>query len=183
MTDIRTKVRNILGDFSTTESDVFTYGTSSVFTLTESNPIAITTLLINDSEVDDSDYSFDSDTNKVTVAASLTSGDTVEIRYTYYPNYSDTELTNRIQAALTQISVTNLYTFVYDSEDDAIYPTPEEKEENLIATITAILINPDNRTYRLPDITINVPSDLPTDQKIRRTIAIYKKNVHGVFSI
>ena len=49
--------------------------------------------------------------------------------------------------------------------------------------ITAILIKPDNRTYRLPDITINAPADIPTDQKIHRAISIFKKNTHGLFDI
>ena len=59
----------------------------------------------------------------------------------------------------------------------------ENREENLVATITALLINPDNRTIRLPDITINVPNDLPTNEKISKTIAGFKHDIHGILEI
>jgi hypothetical protein len=126
-------------------------------------------------------YSFDSTYNNVTVNSSLSSSDTIRIVYTYYPNYSQNEIENYIRAAIIQLSVNNYYTWTVDT-DKEIYPTPNDQEANLIAMITAILLEPDNKTYRLPDITISVPTGtLSTETKIRNAIAIMKKSTHGVF--
>lgn len=180
LSDITNSVRYLISDNSVTGSDIFTYGASSVFTLTENNPIAITGVEINSSEIEDSMFSFDATYNTVTVNSSMSSGDTVRIIYTYYPNYSTTEINNYIRAAIINLSVNNYYTFTVDT-DEEIYPTPTDQEANLIAMIAAILIVPDNKTYRLPDISISVSGTLSTDAKIRNAIAIMKKNSHGIF--
>ncbi len=49
--------------------------------------------------------------------------------------------------------------------------------------ITALFIEPDNKTLRLPDITINAPRDLSLHDKIRKTVMVFKHNTHGVFDI
>jgi hypothetical protein len=180
MTTIITKVRNLIQDYSTSVSDIFTYGSSSIFTLTETNPIAITTVYKND--VDTSSYSYNSTTKKVTISASLTTGDTVQIDYTYYPNYSDTEIISYITTALYYLGVHHYEDFIVES-GNSIYPTPTSKEEMLIASIAALLIEPDNRTIRLPDMTISVPNDVPTDQKIAKLIAGFKKDNTGSFEV
>jgi len=183
LSDITSIVRNLIEDYAKTGKDIFTYGSSNIFTLTESNVSSVTTVLVNDISSGVS-YTYSSSTNKVTVSSSLTSGDTVEVDYSYYPNYSDTELENYVKNALVYLSISNYYTFTVDTDDDEIYPDPTEKEKNLLAMVAAIIIEPDNKNYRLPDISISVPSSsLPTDEKIRRTIAIMKKNVHGLFFI
>jgi 2C-methyl-D-erythritol 2,4-cyclodiphosphate synthase len=182
LTDIISPVRYLINDNATGGSDIFTYTpTNRVFTLTENNPIAISGVEINASEIDDSMWSFDSIYNTVTVISSMSSGDTVRIIYTYYPNYSNTEIENYIRAAVIHLSVNNYYTFTVDT-DKEVYPTPNDQEANLIAMIAAVLIEPDNKTYRLPDISISVPTGaISTDIKIRNMIAIMKKNTHGVF--
>ena len=182
MDSIRTKLRYLLNDNSTSGKDVFTYGSSTIFTLSESNVIAITDVYRN-SVASGVTHTYDSTSNKVTITSSLTSGDTIEIDYTYYPNYSTTELTNYVQAALVHLSICNYYDFEYDSTDDAIYPTPTTKEENIISAIAELLIKPDNKSYKLPDITVNVPDDLPLHDKIRKLISVYKKDSSGLFFV
>jgi len=177
LSDIETKVRYLIGDSSTSGSDIFTYANSSVFRLTESNPISITQVIKNDAEMDTSEVVFDSDINTVTLSFAMTSGDTIEILYTYYANYSSTEIQNYVQAALVHISAGNYKDFIVVSS--TIYPEPNDREENLIAMVTSLLIDPDNKTYRLPDVSVNVPRDLPMHDKIRKTIAIFKKDIHG----
>ena len=81
------------------------------------------------------------------------------------------------------LSGNNYADFIYDSTEDDIYPSYDERESNLIALVASILINPDNKSYRLPDISVNTPRDLPTNQKISKTIAVFKKNSHGIFDI
>jgi len=183
LSNLESKIRYLIGDTLQTmqPGDIFTYENSSIFTLTESNVNSVTAVLVNDTELTSGDWSYNSTTNKVTITSSLSVGDTVEIRYTYYPNYSSTEIQNYIQAALVHISANNYKTFIV--ENDTIYPEPDDREKNLICLITALLINPDNKTIRLPDVSIVAPRDLPLDQKISRAIAIFKNNTHGIMDI
>lgn len=183
ITEVETLVRNLLGEIAKTQSpgDIFTYGSSSVFTLTENNVVEILSVLINDVEIGESEYSYNTSNNKVTITASLVAGDTVEIQYTFYPNYSSTEIQNFIKAATIHISACNYTTFVI--ENDIIYPSPTREEENLIAMVAAILINPDNTSYSLPDIRVTAPKDLPTIEKIRKIIGVFKTNKSGEFFI
>jgi len=183
LTNIESIVRNLIGDDSHTMSpgDIFIYSTSAVFTLTESSVISVSTVLHNDAELGSGEWSYDSDTNKVTVSASLTSSDIIEIRYTYYPNYSVTEIQNQVKSAISHLSINNYKTWII--QNDTIFPEPEEREKNLIGVIASILINPPIQVYRLPDITLNYPREINMHDKISKTISIFKKNVHGVFDI
>ena len=182
MDTIRTKIRSLLNDNSTAMSDVFTYSNTSVFTVTEPNVIAITDVYVND-VASGVIHTYDTTLNKVTVSSSLTTGDTIQVDYTTYPNYSTTELTSHVRAALVYLSINNYGEFLYDTDDDDIYPTLTDTEENLVAMIAALIIDPDNRTIRLPDVTITNPTDVPTNVKISKTIASFKRNSHRVFDI
>ena len=77
---------------------------SSIFTLTESNVISVSDILINDSSSGVT-YTYSSTRNKVSITSSLMSGDTVEIQYSYYPNYSSSEIANYIRSAIIQLSI------------------------------------------------------------------------------
>uniref|UniRef100_A0A6M3JNQ6 Uncharacterized protein n=1 Tax=viral metagenome TaxID=1070528 RepID=A0A6M3JNQ6_9ZZZZ len=172
MTSIITKVRNLINDNAVSTFDIFTYGSSSIFTLSESNPISITTLYRNDASI--STYSFSSTTNKVTISSTLTAGDTVEIDYTCYRNYSDTEIIGYITSALYYLGNHTYEDYEVESGNN-IYPVPTSKEEKLIAMIAALLIDPNNSTVRLPGITISVPNDDPVEKKIGKVIASFKR--------
>ena len=180
---LETLIRYILGDNekSMSPGDIFTYENSATFTLTESNVNSIVDVLKNDVSLTSGEYSYDSATNKLTISASLVSGDVIEIQYLYYPNYSSTEIQNYVRAALVHLSVNNYYT--WEAVSGTIYPDPEPNERNLIALIAATLIYPDNKSYSLPDIRISVPQDLPLHIKIQKMIAIAKRNSHGAFEV
>ena len=63
----------------------------------------------------------------------------------------------------------------YIIQTSTFYPPLEEEEVNLVAMIAATLIEPDNKTIRLPDMTIQVPKgNLPTYDMIRKLISIFK---------
>ena len=96
ITTIESLVRYLIEDYSTSliRGDIFTYTTSAVFTPTESNVVMLTDVLKNDVVLDSGDYTYNSSRNQVTVGAVLNSGDTVELQYTYYPNYSASEIEN-----------------------------------------------------------------------------------------
>jgi len=183
LTTLAGKVRNLLGDFSITQKDIFTYSTSAIFTLTQNNPIAVTTVYNNNVEIEDSLWSFDSDTNKVTISDTLTTGDSIEIDYTCYLNYSTAEINAYIQSAIIYLSINNYYDFRYDSTTACIYPELEEREENLIAMVTSILIEEPIQTLRLPDLTVNFPNNLNKDSKINKIISIYKKDTNGIIDL
>ena len=181
LTNLESKIRNLVGDGAIAGIDLFEYTTSSVFTLTESNVNSITIVYVNEVEIGDSEYSYDSDLNKLTVNASMDSGDNVNIEYNYYSNYSSTEIQNYVKAAVIHISANNYTTWVVRSSN--VYPEPNERDQNLISMVAALLIKPDNKTYRLPDVSVIVPKDLPLHDKIRKTIVIFKRDPYGVIFI
>ena len=163
-------VRSLIGDYSITGRDVFTYTSSTTFTLSESNVVSIDSVSRNDVSSGVS-YSFDSTRNKITIDSGLTTGDVVEIQYTMYNDFSSNEIQQYIRAAVSHVVVNKyaMYTVQDIGSTASILPSPDDREQQLISLVAAILIKPDNRSYRLPDVTISLQSkDLPTDQKIRR---------------
>ena len=183
LSTLETLIRAILGDISKTmvPGDILIYQNSNVFTPSESNVIAITEVYVNDVPLTSGQYSYDAINNEVTITSTLNSGDVVEIQYTYYPNYSSSEIQSYVSAALVHLSVNNYYT--WQIANNTIYPDPEPNDVNLIAFVTSILINPDNKSYSLPDIRITVPKDLPLNVKINKIIAIARRNSHGAFEL
>lgn len=178
LSNLTTKIRNLIEDDLEDGVYIDTYKTSDVFTLDEENISEVSTLYVNDVDYGDSNWEYSSGKVTLTVNDGISTGDTIKIEYTYYPNYSDTQIQNRIKSALIHISVNNYKEFIV--EESNIYPEPDESEKNLICLVTATLISPNNNTVRLPDLTINVPNDLPTDKKVSRIIALYKKDGHGI---
>jgi len=181
LTQIIAILRAILGDTIQNGVDIFQYTTSSVFTLTESNTQTVSSVAVNDI-TSGITYTYDSTLQKVTISSSLTTDDIVEIDYTFYSNYSDTELTNYIKNALTYISINRYCNFELGG-DNYIYPIPSNGEENLIATVAAIIINPENRSYRTPDFSISVRNPMSTIDIISKTIGVFKKNSSGMYAI
>jgi len=184
ISDIEIKVRQLVDDNIRTQSpgDVFTYGSSTTWTLTEENVIAITDVYRNGVALTGGDYTFDSSTNKITIITSLTTGDSIEVQYTFYCNFSATEIENYIRGAVTHIALNNYQCWEVDT-DDNFFPDISNSEKNLIAIVTSILMKPDNISYRLPDIGINVPNSMPTRDLVSKAIRIFKTNTSGVFDI
>jgi len=182
LSTITSHVRNLLGDVGVTDSDLFTYSSSNVFTLTESNVNTVNEVSVNDISSGVS-YTYNSTTNKITVTSSLTTGDTVEVNYSYYTNYSDTIIQAYVEASVIHIRSCNLKDFIV--ENSTIYPDPDSRERGLIAMVAALLIEPDNESYRLPDMSVTKPTrnDVPVHTKIRQLIAVFKKDTHGVIDV
>ena len=170
--------RYLVDDLPTNAVDIFTYTTTPIFTLTESNPISITDVLVN-GHSSGVTYTTSADKTQVTITSHLNSLDIVEIDYTCYKNWSDTEIQGYVQAAIVHVSVNNIVTFKI--VNNTMYPEPLDEQANLIAMIASILINPHNISYRMPDVAVTVPKDLPTIDKVRKVIHTYKKDGPGVF--
>lgn len=176
---IEALVRCLINDEVETTADIFVYnGSSSVFTLTEASIVSVDEVMVNDTT---SGVTYSVDGVEVDVTSSLTMDDVVEIEYSAYKQYSSTEILAYIKSALVHLSLNNIKTYKIDSTN--IYPVPTDGEANLIAMIASIIINPQNISYRMPDINVSVPKELPTLDKIRKVISIYKKSGPGMFFI
>lgn len=183
LNDEITLIRYLINDTPFSISDIFTYNASNIFTLTEINPISVSEVLVNDVSSGIT-HSYNSITKKVYITSPLTSGDTIEIQYTCFRDYSDSEIKSYIRSALMYLSIHNYTTYTIDELDEEIYPDLTDEEKNLVAMITGLLIEPNNKTIHLPNITITVPNDDPVEKKIGKLIMAFKrKGKLGEFDI
>ena len=172
--EIRTKIRGLIEDIEKSGFEHFTYTASAIFRLAEENINSISSVLLNGAPLGTGEYSFDSDTNKITITVTgLASSDIIEVNFKYY-KYSDTELLEYIRSALVWISYFAHSEKDFELEDtNEIYPTPENRDEDLIALIASILIKPDYTTYKLSTITVVYEGRLPKDEKIQKLLSRY----------
>ena len=103
-TQIIAFLRAILNDEIRSGVDIAQYNISSVFSLSEPNTQTVAGVSVNDVSSGVT-YTYDSALQKVTVSSSLITDDIIEMNYTYYSNYSDTELTGYIKHAMGYISI------------------------------------------------------------------------------
>lgn len=174
--NIRGKIRALTRDLSKSDFETFDYTTSAIFTLAQSNIVSITKVLKNGTELGSGDYDYDSTTNKIEILVALSSGDIIEVDYTYY-KYSDTELDEFVRASLVYLSVYGYCETDYELENGEIYPTPCNKSSDLIALISSILIKPDYTTYRLPTITVSYPRTMPKEDRIEQLINKFNRGL------
>lgn len=178
---ILAKIRNLISDYAVSGSDIFTYGSSRNFSLSEANIVSVTDVSVNDVSSGIA-HSYNSTTNKVNVSSSLTSGDTIQVDYTFYNNYSDNELYGFMKAAITYLSAYNYYSFEVDTSNN-VYPSPTSREEDLIALVASLLINQPMTSLRLPDISINFNEKMSLDEKIAKAISVFKASSSGIFDV
>ena len=171
VTGILLKIRSLTNDLSKPDSENFVYTNSKIFTIIEPSIISVTKVEKNGADLGVSNWSYSSATNQVTITSVLASGDIVEIFYTYYKR-SNTELKEFIRGALAWISIYSIEgesDYEYES-DDTISPTPPNKTADLIAIISAILINPDYNRYSLPTISVIYNNRISKEDKIEKLI-------------
>jgi hypothetical protein len=181
VTDIEPLIRKIIADNLVKVTDVFEYTTSDVFTLEQDYPYSILEVLVAGTESGVT-YTFDSDTNKLTITSPLVSLDLVEITYDCYLKYSAVEISNYIEVALMELANRNFQYYTVVS-GGLIYPEPDKKEQYLIAAVTAILMEPNNNNISTRDLTIKVPNgNVSTSKLIDKIVAGYKHNTHGIFN-
>jgi len=181
LSSVITKVRALIDDALKNGREVHTYVSSKIFTLTESNVSAISAVTNNGAALDSGEsYSYSSTTNKITMVGTFAAGDEFEFAYTYYAKYSDTELTDWIRASLVYLSLyDDCKDFELEDDGESSYyfePTPSNKELDLIAMVTAILINPDWSEYKLPNVTVKFPRTQDKETRIARLIKSVKSS-------
>ena len=91
-------------------------------------------------------------------------------------------LTGYIKHALGYISV-NQYADWQIKDDESIYPTPTLAEQNLIAMVAGVIIDPGNQSIRTPDFAVTVKNPMSTSDMVSKMIAIFKKSPAGLFAI
>jgi len=183
LSNLRTKIRALIGDFGKNDFEAFEYAVSKIFTLSESNISSIIKVLKNGSELGSGQYSYDPDTNKIEITTSLIQGDVVEVDYSF-SKYSDTELNGYITASLVWISIANCCDDDFELEEDinAIVPTPNNRELDLIAVIGAIIIKPNYTTYNLPNLRVSYPRNISKEDKIQKIIDKFKSGI-GIIGV
>lgn len=125
-----------------------------------------------------SNYSYSTTTGKLTITGTLTAGDSLEVTYSYYQKYSDTEIIGFIKSAIAYLSIEKYGTFTVKN-DNIIFPTPTELGENLIAIIASILVKGDVTSYRTPEFSITFNRGDSIETKIKKFVRQSKKS-YGV---
>lgn len=176
--DIRLKVRALIEDFTKDCPEIFTYdGTTSIFTLCGGNITAIKSVCVNGTELGSGDYSFDSSKNFIEILISLNENDQIQVVYCTQA-YSDSELDEYIRSSLVWLSI---YSFCsqddFELEDEEIYPTPTNKETDLISLVSSILIKPDYVKYDLPNLKITYPRNMSKEERIEKLITTFKRGL------
>jgi hypothetical protein len=182
---IRKKIRALIVDNSKSGFQTFLYTTTAIFTVAQTN-ITIVKVLLNGSIT--TDYTFDTDTNKITITASgLITSDIIEVDY-LYNKYSDIELEGYVRSALVFISVyskNDNFRFEIEEEsglDTEIVPTMDAYTEDLVALVASILIKPDYSSYNLPNLKVTYPIKMPKEERIEKLIGKFNEGL-GVNSI
>jgi hypothetical protein len=180
MQSIIDKVRDAIQDMLiTTGRDCFVFEaitSSKIFTLTEAN-VSASTIIVNKNGVvwAGTNYSYSVTTGKLTVTGALVPGDSLEVDYSYYQKYSDTELQGFIRSAISYLVIEKYKCFII-KPPDLIFPTPTESEEFLIAVIASILIKGDVISYRTPELTISFERGDSKEKKIKKFVRQYQKS-------
>lgn len=177
LAELYTKVKALCNDFGKSSFEVFEYTTTNMFTVAQCN-ISITSVLIDG--IITSDYTFNADNNKITITASgLASGSKIEVDYTYF-SYSESELKEYIRAALTWMSIYGGEEKDSEIEDNAVYPTMDNRTEDMVSIIASILIKPNYSSYTLPNIKVVYPRVLSKEAKIEKILVRFNRGLGTV---
>ena len=158
---IITLIRGSIKDnLKTNGRDPFEYVTDNSFRLTKDYISSATIKVYKNGTLltVTTQYTYNSDTNKVTITATLVEGDDIIITYSYYEKYSDTEIQGYIKSNLIWFTRRRYgKTFYMNSSNEVVTlngENPTLAEGNIIAAVTSIDIDPRNFRIRTPDFTI-----------------------------
>jgi hypothetical protein len=178
------KVRALIKDIGKyIDGDVFTYDDNNVFHLGSDYVIEATITVAINGE-DTVGFTYDSDTNEVTISATLTKNDTILIKYKAYDKYSDTEILEYINASLIYFNIYRYSkTFIVISGNivNLSGANPTVEEGNIIAIITAIEIDPKNVNIKSQDFSITAEENLSKSEQIGNVFSVWLRNF-GIFN-
>lgn len=168
--------------------DIFEYDSFSTFNLSE-DFIDSTSIIVhlNGEQLDTDDWSYNSTTNQITIDLQgsgniLVTDDFIEIFYSYYSKYSDSEIEGYISASLlywSQYKINRVFSI--DESDNIVVAenseNPTTSEGHIIALISAILISPNNIRINTPDISQTGVETLSKSEQINHVFFNYKRFV------
>lgn len=179
MENIIKNIRGLIKDTSATVRNVFEYDTDASFKLSEPR-IKTSSIKVykNGEEVASADFSYNDETNKVTITEELTKGDMITIFFECYEKYSDAEITSYIESNLVRFTQKR-YKKTFVVEDDEIVDEDGEEptisEQNVIAIITAIDIDPQNVEIRTRDFTVTATENKSKSDQINEVFAQFDR--------
>jgi len=174
---IITLIRGLIKDIlSTGGRDVFQYDTDTSFKLSEPR-VSSSTINVyqNGTLLPATEWSYNSNTNKVTITCvssgySLTAEDIINITFSFYEKYSDSEITSYISSNLTRFTQKRYKKRFYLSSSDEVLTdngeNPTRSEGDLIAIITAIDIDPQNINIKTRDFSLSSAENQSKSEQI-----------------
>ena len=174
---IRKKIRNVLQDNSRSTFETFTATDSLSFDIAQENVMGVTSVTVNGTSTIGYSYA----NQKVDIESGGCSANDIVIVYYSYHRWSDTELDSYILSALYYLDCYSYpKSFVAESGNSGIFPIPTKPEQNLIAAIASILINPNMSSYRTSSVYISYPNKVSKEEKIEKLIARFKMDREGI---
>lgn len=182
-----TNIRGLIKDTLKTDGrNSFEYDADNKFKLS-SEFISSSTINVyqNGTLLDTQDWSYDSDTNYVTISfvtsgLSLTKGDVILITFSYYAKYSDSEIILYIKSNLLRFVEYRYKKTFYMNDDDEIVTSnginPTLEEGNIIGLITAVDIDPQNVSIRIPELTISAEQNLSKEEQIKNIMTRFMRS-------
>ena len=175
-TDIITIIRGLIKDLLRADGKKsYVYKTDNSFLLPE--PFVNSTSINvyqNGTLLNTADWSYNTTTNKVTInflttGNSLDVDDSIEIKFSYYSKYSDTELVSYIESTLVFFAQKRYKKLFMMGCNDSIVTyngvNPTKEEEYIIALITAISIEPQNIDIKTKGFSVSaIESDSKSEQ-------------------
>jgi hypothetical protein len=186
LTNFYKKIRGLIQDDLVPGDDYFEFVSYRSFTLSMSTIVASSLkVYINGQEQVNTSgniiYTFDEDTSKITFedgSGIISAGDVIECHYQGYTRYTNFEIRGYILSSIIRLSTYQYQTFVL-REDDTIFPTPIETDENLICFVASILMEGNIATYSTSEIHITFGKEEDIEVRFRKLMALWKKS-YGV---
>jgi len=166
--------------------DSYIYYGDNIFTLTE-DFVSSSTISVfkNGIELSGGDYTYDSDNNQVTISVSLSTNDTILIKYSYYKKYSEVEIQGYLESSLSYFPLYQYKkTFTIDENDNIVAVNnyePTVDELYFIAIIAHIVVDPQNVKISIPDLNISPKRDESDTEQIRKAFSNFM-NFLGTFN-
>lgn len=181
-------IRALIKDFRVNDGrNAFIYDTVKSFELSEervdSSSIKV---YVNDVELT-SGWTYSSDLNKVIISGSLTKNSSVIIIFGYYLKYSDSDITNALQAILSYFVQYRYQKYFYfkdgeivwdytDDDDEISQLLPNVQEANIMALLASVELEPNNIKIKTPDFTIDGSQDESLKDQIQDIFIKWLKN-------
>jgi hypothetical protein len=179
-------IRYFVKDQLTSDGDeLFEYVGDSEFPLSESFAVATSIQVYkNGTLVDTQDWSYNADTNIVTVSF-ITSGqsfvddDLIRITYNYYKKYSDTEIQGYLESSLAYFPQYKYKKVFYiNSQDEVVAENdldPTLSELYFICIIASILIDPQNIIVNTPEFKLTANRSASDQEQISEAFCQFQR--------